>query len=180
MSEIVILSGSPSENSRSEKVLRYLGERMEQQQFSVTHISVKDVPAEDLMFSNFKSPDVIRIAEQISQAKGVIVGTPVYKASYSGVLKALIDIMPQDILEDTPALPVMTGGSMSHLLAMEYALKPLLATLKGVTVKGLYFMDSQIDKTAEQPLIDEDAFLRTEKQLAYFIRKVRREQTASV
>ncbi|SEJ43058.1 FMN reductase [Bhargavaea ginsengi] len=180
MSEIVILSGSPSENSRSEKVLRYLGERLEQQQFSVTHISVKDVPAEDLMFGNFKSPDVIRIAEQVGQAKGVIVGTPVYKAAYSGVLKALIDIMPQDILEDTPVLPVMTGGSMSHLLALEYALKPLLATLKGVNLKGLYYMDSQLDKSAEQPIVDEDAFLRTEKQLDYFIRKVGREQATRV
>ncbi|WP_324609842.1 NADPH-dependent FMN reductase [Oceanobacillus damuensis] len=147
MSDIVIVSGSPSESSRSERILQYLGSFLEKEHLTVTHISVKDVPAEDLLFGNFDSPEVKQIANQIEDAKGVIVGTPVYKASYSGVLKALFDILPPDILKDTPVLPLMTGGSLSHLLALEYALKPLLATLKGQNLKGLYFLDSQIDKT---------------------------------
>lgn len=171
MSDIVIISGSPSNSSRSERVLQYLGRMLEREHLSVTHISVKDVGAEDLLFGNFNSPEIKMVADKISHAKGVIVGTPVYKASYSGVLKALFDILPQDILQDKPVLPLMTGGSLSHLLAIEYALKPLLATLKGQNLKGLYFLDSQIDKTQENPITGEDILARTKKQLYYFIEK---------
>ncbi|WP_068677760.1 NADPH-dependent FMN reductase [Oceanobacillus sp. Castelsardo] len=172
MANIVIVSGSPSSTSRSEQVLLYLGKRVEQEGFSIKHISVKDVEAGDLLFGNFNSEQVKQISLELEQADGVIVGTPVYKSSYSGVLKALIDLLPQDILQDTPVLPLMTGGSASHLLAIEYTLKPLLASLKGQTIKGLYFQDSQLDKTRENPITDIEILERTEKQLDYFLGKV--------
>lgn len=108
---IVIVSGSPSSLSRSERILYYLGELAEQEGFSVKHISVKDVDAEDLLFANFNSTKIKEIANDLENADGVIVGSPVYKASYSGVLKALFDMLPQDILQDTHVLPVMTGGA---------------------------------------------------------------------
>lgn len=169
MSEIVVLSGSPSEYSRSDQVLNYLGTLLKQEHFSVTHISVKDVPHEDLFLGKYNSPAIKDIATLIQEAKGVIVGSPVYKGAYSGVLKALLDVLPQDALQHTPVLPLMTGGSMSHLLALEYTLKPVLATLKGHNLKGLYLVDSQIDKHKENPIIDEDILERTKKQLHYFI-----------
>nr|WP_149473082.1 NADPH-dependent FMN reductase [Oceanobacillus polygoni] len=176
MGNIVIVSGSPSSLSRSERILYYLGELAEQEGFSVKHISVKDVDAEDLLFGNFNSSKIKEIANDLEKADGVIVGSPVYKASYSGVLKALFDLMPQDVLQDTVVLPVMTGGSPSHLLAMEYALKPLLATVKGQNLKGLYFQDSEIDKTRDNPILDEDMLVRTKKQLDYFLGKVKRKE----
>jgi FMN reductase len=177
MANIVIVSGSPSSTSRSERVLHYLGKRVEQEGFSIKHISVKDVDADDLLFGNFKSEQIKQISFELEQADGVIVGTPVYKSSYSGVLKALIDLLPQDILQDKPVLPLMTGGSPAHLLAIEYTLKPLLASLKGHNVKGLYYQDSQLDKTKENPLIDKEILERTEKQLHYFLGKVNQNLT---
>lgn len=168
MSEIVILSGSPSEYSRSDQVLKYLGTLLKQEHFSVTNISVKDVPHEDLFLGKYDSPAIRDIATLIQNAKGVVVGSPVYKGAYSGVLKALLDVLPQDVLKHTPVLPLMTGGSMSHLLALEYTLKPVLATLKGHNLKGLYLLDSQIDKGKENPIIDVDILARTKKQLYYF------------
>ena len=176
MSDIVIVSGSPSSSSRSDRVLHYLGSLVEKEGFSVRHFSVKSMDAEDLLFGNFHSPEIKEIISKLQEAKGVIVGTPVYKASYSGVLKALFDILPQDILHDTPVLPVMTGGSPSHLLALEYALKPLLATLKGQKLKGLYILDSQLDKIKENPFIDEDILNRSKKQLTYFLEKLREKE----
>lgn len=172
MSNIVIISGSPSENSRSEKVLNYLGILLEQEGFSITHISVKNVSSDVLFEGKFDSPEVHHITSLIEGAKGVIVGSPVYKGAYSGVLKALIDVLPQDVLKHTPVLPLMTGGSPSHQLALEYALKPVLASLKAHNLKGLYFVDSQIDKENETPIIDEDTLQRTKSQLNYFIQLV--------
>lgn len=169
MSEIVVISGSPTKYSKSDKVLHYLGSLLEKEHFSVKHISVKDVPPEVLIFGKYDSPVIKRISKQIQGALGVIVGSPVYKAAYSGALKTLLDILPQDVLKNTPVLPLMTGGSSSHLLAIEYSLKPLLATLKGQNLKGVYLLDSQIDKHQENPIIDKEILQRTKKQLQYFI-----------
>lgn len=173
MPKIVILSGSPSESSRSETVLTYLGGQLTKKGFSVSHVSVRDVPAEDLFTARFGSPAIQEISSKLFEADGVIVASPVYKAAYAGVLKALMDLLPQDVLQETPVLPLMTGGGPNHLLALEYSLKPLLATLKGLNLKGIYLVDSQIDKQRpEQPILDEDVLNRLIKQLDYFIQIV--------
>lgn len=176
MKHIVIISGSPSALSRTEQMLYYLGRRAEQQGFAVKHLSVKDVEAEVLLSANFNHDKIKAIATELEAADGVIIGSPVYKASYSGVLKALFDLLPPDILKDTYVLPVMTGGSTSHLLALEYALKPLIATVKGHNLKGLYFQDSDIDKTADKLIVNENLRQRTERQLAYFLGKIQGHQ----
>src|SRR5690625_5714131 len=87
MSEIVIISGSPTELSRSEQVLKYLGKLLEGGHLSVTHLSVRELSYQDLFTGNYQSPEIRQIAETIEEAKGVIVGSPVYKGAYSGVLK---------------------------------------------------------------------------------------------
>ncbi|MFD1039696.1 NADPH-dependent FMN reductase [Virgibacillus byunsanensis] len=177
MSEIVILSGSPSKSSRSDLVLKYLGSILKNEDFTVTHVSIRNIPKDALFYGEFEDPAVKDIASLIHEAKGVIVGSPVYKAAYSGVLKALLDILPPDVLQGTPVLPLMTGGSQSHLLAIEYTLKPLLATLKGQNLKGVYLLDDQIDKTQlNNPIIHLETLERLRKQLDYFIETVNRQK----
>ena len=176
MSEIIILSGSPSENSGSDKVLLYLGSLLEKEGLSVTHLSVKDVPYQDLFEGRYNSPSVVGITRLIQNSKGVLVGSPVYKSSYTGVLKALIDLLPPDVFEHKPVLPLMSGGSASHLLALEYSLKPLLASLN---LKGIYLINEQIDKRKDTPIIDEELLQRAEKQLNYFIHLVNRQKQAT-
>ena len=179
MSEIIILSGSPSENSGSDKVLLYLGSLLEKEGLSVTHLSVKDVPYQDLFEGRYNSPSVVGITRLIQNSKGVLVGSPVYKSSYTGVLKALIDLLPPDVFEHKPVLPLMSGGSSSHLLALEYSLKPLLASLKAHNLKGIYLINEQIDKRKDTPIIDEELLQRAEKQLNYFIHLVNRQKQAT-
>jgi FMN reductase len=65
----------------------------------------------------------------VAEADAIVVGTPVYKASFSGVLKVFLDLLPQDGLAGKLVLPVATGGSQSHMLALDYALRPVLASL---------------------------------------------------
>jgi FMN reductase len=49
----------------------------------------------------------------------------VYKAAYSGLLKTLLDLLPQCALAGKVVLPVVTCGSPAHVLAIDYALRPL-------------------------------------------------------
>lgn len=83
MSEIIILSGSPSASSRSETVLHYLGDLLTEQGYSVKQLSVRDIPAEDLLGAKFDSPTVQQISKDIRGAREINVASPVYKAAYS-------------------------------------------------------------------------------------------------
>ncbi|MCY1372570.1 FMN reductase (NADPH) [compost metagenome] len=88
---------------------------------------------------------MVDLLAQVEQADGLLVATPVYKASFSGALKALLDLLPERALEHKVVLPFSTGGSKAHMLAVDYALKPVLSALKAEEVlHGVFADDSQI------------------------------------
>jgi FMN reductase len=65
----------------------------------------------------------------LQQADVVLVATPIYQAAYCGLLKVFLDLLPQRALRGKQVLPLATGGSPAHLLALDYALKPVLGAL---------------------------------------------------
>ncbi len=144
MSSIVVISGSPTKPSRSEAIASYLKKYFESKQHQVETINVRDLPAEDLLHANFNSVDIKYRLSQIKQAQAVIVVSPVYKASYTGILKSFLDLIPEKGLADKIVLPVATGGSFAHLLSLEYAFKPLFSILGSQQINsGVYLVDSQ-------------------------------------
>ena len=96
--------------------------------------------------------------------------TPVYKAAYSGALKTLLDLLPERALEHKVVLPLATGGSLARMLAVDYALKPVLSALKAQEVlHGVFADDSQIDMKAQpHPLPAPALALRLEEALESF------------
>jgi len=75
-----------------------------------------------------------------------LVATPIYKAAYSGLLKSFLDLLPQDGLRGKTVLPLATGGSTAHLLALDYALKPVLGALGARHIlDSVYATDAQFD-----------------------------------
>src|SRR5699024_224055 len=176
MSNIVLISGSPSVSSGSNKILNHVGSILQQENFTVDYVSVQDIPLDDLFYGNFNSPIIQKISEQIKNVKGIVIAFPVYKAAFTGILKSLIDILPQDSFKSKPVLPIMTGGSMAHLLALEYSLKPLIAILKGHSLRGVYILDTQIDKEKQNPIIDEAINNRINQQTNYFVDAIREER----
>ncbi|MFF3516792.1 NAD(P)H-dependent oxidoreductase [Streptomyces sp. NPDC002573] len=70
-------------------------------------------------------PETVHAIERFRSADGVVIGIPVYKAAYSGQLKALLDLLPQCALEGVTVLPLAIGGSMAHALAIDYGLRPV-------------------------------------------------------
>lgn len=145
MSKIVIISGSPAKSSRSSAISFFIEKNLINQGQHVNKITVRDLPPEDLVYVNFNSPEIKKALTQIEQAQAVIVVSPVYKASYTGVLKSFFDLIPEKGLAGKVVLPVATGGSIAHLLSLEYAFKPLFSILGSQEIKnGVYFVDSQI------------------------------------
>jgi FMN reductase len=80
-----------------------------------------------------------------------VVGSPVYKASYTGVLKAFCDHISAGQLAGKVAIPLMVGGSLQHCLALDVHLRPLLVEL-GATCPspGLYVVETELDQLDAQ------------------------------
>ena len=142
---VVTLGGSPSQRSRSGVLLDHAKRWLNQQGVEVVSYQVRDFPAEDLLHARFDSPKIIDLLQQIENADGLVIATPVYKASFSGALKTVLDLLPERALSHKVVLPIATGGSIAHMLAVDYALKPVLSALKAQEMlHGIFAEDSQI------------------------------------
>ncbi|MFF6918120.1 NADPH-dependent FMN reductase [Streptomyces sp. NPDC012466] len=145
MATVLSVSGSPSAASRTSRLLRHLDKRLEAQGHDVIPLDIRTIPAEALLGADFHHPAIVEATELFARADGVVVGTPVYKASYSGVLKALLDLLPQYALTGKTVLPLATGGSVAHVLAIDYALRPVLNSMGAAhIVQGWFTLDKDI------------------------------------
>ncbi|WP_455912320.1 NADPH-dependent FMN reductase [Pseudomonas putida] len=142
---VVTLGGSPSQRSRSGVLLEKTRQWLQDKGVEVVSYQIRDFPAEDLLHARFDSPKVIDLLQQVANADGLVIATPVYKASFSGALKTVLDLLPERALAHKIVLPMATGGSIAHMLAVDYALKPVLSALKAQELlHGIFAEDSQI------------------------------------
>ena len=146
----LLIAGSPSALSRSTALLDAVGDRLLRRGTRVDRITVRDLPAQPLLLAEWSHPAIDRAITQVAQAKVIVVSTPVYKAAYSGVLKVFIDLLSQHALKGKTVLPLATGGSPHHMLALDYALRPVLQALSARHIlPGVYATDAQISLTPE-------------------------------
>ncbi len=94
-------------------------------------------------FTNgFPAPALADAFAEVASADGLIVVTPVFSASYSGLFKSFFDalsVTDEDALAGKPVLIAATGGTARHSLVLDHALRPLFAYLKAVVVPtGVY------------------------------------------
>jgi FMN reductase len=82
-------------------------------------------------FPNEELGDALRAVEH---ADGLIVVSPIFSASYSGLFKSFFDLIDPTALSGTPVLIAATGGSVRHSLALEHALRPLFSHLHATVV----------------------------------------------
>ncbi len=147
---VLLIAGSPSAPSRSTALLEAVGERMARRGGRIDRLQIRDLPAQPLLLAEWSHPAIERAIAQVTQARVIVVATPVYKAAYSGVLKVFLDLLSQNALKGKTVLPLATGGSPHHMLALDYALRPVLHSLSARHIlPGIYATDSQITLTPE-------------------------------
>jgi FMN reductase len=157
MPEVLTIAGSPSKSSRSSAVLKYLRWQLEQRNLRTWNLEVRDLPPADLLYGHYDSPAIKQAASLVAQARAIVIATPVYKASFSGALKTFLDLLPQHALQGKLILPIATGGSPNHMLAIDYALRPVLASLGAHNVlQGIYIVDSQLRQEQDRISFDLD------------------------
>lgn len=147
---VLLIAGSPSERSRSAALLDGVQERLRLRGARTERLHIRDLSPQALILADFGHPSISAATGRVAAADVLVVATPVYKAAYSGVLKVFLDLLPQTALEGKTVLPLATGGSPHHMLALDYALRPVLQSLGAKHIlPGIYATDAQISLSGE-------------------------------
>ncbi|MBS4753890.1 FMN reductase [Nocardioides sp. zg-ZUI104] len=88
----------------------------------------------DHLLTGFPSDELADALDAVRRADALVAVTPVFAASYSGLFKTFVDVLPRDVLDGTPVLVAATAGSPRHSLVLDHALRPLFSHLHAVVV----------------------------------------------
>lgn len=149
---LVVFSGSTRRPSKS----RALGQAIAavaqgQAELAVDYFDIVDAgPGLGAAFSRKElTPDALRVVEAVEQADALIAITPVYKGSYSGLFKHLIDFVEPDALSHKPVVVGATGGGHRHALVVEHQLRPLFGFFSALIVPtSVYASDHEFSDGA--------------------------------
>jgi FMN reductase len=142
---VLLIAGSPSAPSRSAVLLDAVAARLDGREIAVDRLAIRELAAHALLLGEASHPSLQHAAGQVRRAEVIVIATPVYKAAYSGVLKVFLDVLPQSALKGKTVLPLATGGSPHHMLALDYALRPVLQSLAARHIlPGVYATDGQV------------------------------------
>lgn len=102
----------------------------------VTSVELRDLAHEltDQLLTGFPGPALAAAQAAVREADGLVVVTPVFSASYSGLFKTFFDVLEPGALDGTPVLLAATAGTARHSLVIEHALRPLFAYLRATPV----------------------------------------------
>jgi FMN reductase len=109
-------------------------------------------------------PEAEAELQRIETADVLVVASPVYRASFTGLFKHLFDFVDQYALVDTPVLLAASGGSERHALIIEHQFRPLFGFFQALTLPvGIYAHDSDF---TDYKLTNESLAARIDKAVA--------------
>jgi FMN reductase len=145
-SPIVGLSGSVTRPSRTTALVRQIAAVIAAQSRLPSHLLELVEEAPHLFGALTRARLSGRSAEivaMVEQADLLIVGTPVYRASYTGALKHLFDLVDHRAFIGKPVVLAATGGSQLHGLVTEHQLRPLFGFLNALTLPTTVYATEQ-------------------------------------
>ena len=103
----------------------------------------------------------------VEQADILVVATPVFRGSYTGLFKHFFDFIHQDALIDKPVLLAATGGSERHALMIDHQLRPLFSFFQARTLPlGVYATDKDfLDYRLQDEALIQRAALAVQRAL---------------
>ncbi|MEZ5188404.1 MAG: FMN reductase [Microbacterium sp.] len=120
---------------------------------SVDTIELRDL-AHDItnnLLTGFAPAELESAINTVVSADALIVVTPIFSTSYSGLFKSFIDVLDPDALTGKPVLIGANAGTARHSLAIDYAIRPLFAYLHAEAVStGVFAASSDWGSAADQ------------------------------
>jgi FMN reductase len=164
---VAVVSASPVPASRTFALAQHVGARLAREGADVRYVEVRDLPADDLLRARPSSAKTKSACALVEGAAGIVLVTPVYNAAYSGVLKAFLDMLPQSGLRGKVALPLAVGGTVAHMLVIDYALRPVLVSMgTPYIVGGVFLLDKWISgHDSGELIIDQQVAGRLQQSL---------------
>ncbi|MFF8188558.1 FMN reductase [Microbacterium sp. NPDC016588] len=105
----------------------------------------------DNLLTGFAPPALEQMINTVVSADGVIVVTPIFSTSYSGLFKSFIDVLDPQALTGTPVLIGANAGTARHSLAINYAIRPLFTYLHANPVPtGVFAASSDWGSNADE------------------------------
>lgn len=159
------ISGSPSPHSRSRILLEHVLAHLAAHGVATSLLDLSDLPA-DTLLARRRDPVVDAAVQQAAQASILVLATPVYRATYTGQLKAFLDLFPQAALQGRVVGLIATAASPAHALAIDHGLRPLVASLAGLSAaQAIYVTDKQFPDKTQTPAEIEQATLGLAQEL---------------
>lgn len=111
------------------------------------------------------SPQARTVIEAIEAADALIVGTPVYKGSYTGLFKHLFDFVEASALANKPVVLTATGGGQKHALVVEHQLRPLFGFFTALALPTAVYAGDQdfVNYRLNNPVVIERAAAAAEQ-----------------
>lgn len=143
--KLVAVSGAPNTPSKTESLIDTILSTLQQHvQFEVEYVKLSQIghllngaARRDLL-----APEIQDALDKIESADALIVASPVYRASYTGLFKHLFDYVDQFALVDKPVLLAATGGSERHALVIDHQFRPLFSFFQAHTLPiGVFATD---------------------------------------
>ncbi|MCD4525805.1 FMN reductase [Nocardioides sp. cx-173] len=88
----------------------------------------------DHLLTGFPNAELEAVLDQVREADALVMVTPVFSASFSGLFKTFVDVLEPGLLIGKPVLIGATAGTSRHSLVLDHALRPLFAYLRAVVV----------------------------------------------
>ncbi|MGW4130930.1 NADPH-dependent FMN reductase [Amycolatopsis japonica] len=148
MLKITVVIGNPKPRSRTAQIATTLVDKL----FKPGSYTLRVIDLADHVDHVFTWPseEMAALNNEAAESDLIVVASPTYKATYTGLLKAFLDRYPHLGLSGVVAIPVMTGADLRHAMGAEVHLRPLLVELGAIVpAPGLYFVTSQMDRMPE-------------------------------
>ena len=156
--QIVFISGSPQNNSRSARIARAVLDKLETAEVRVRTFGISDFESTDLLYGRADNRAGQHYLETIKESSALIFSTPVYKATYSGGLKLLIDVIPPDALRGKTALAVASARVGRHFQSVQRAFEDLYRFFDvGFVIQPVFVLDEQLREHEGRTLFDDAA-----------------------
>jgi FMN reductase len=144
MTGIVVVSGNPRAGSRTSTLALAVGDAVAARLGSPEpHLIEVGALGAGLLTPGDEATKAAVTA--LTEADLLVIATPTYKGSYTGVLKVLLDQLPAQALAGKPAVPVVTAGVAPQAAAAEAILRQLLVELGAIAVRpGLPVVEADL------------------------------------
>jgi FMN reductase len=150
--KLIFIAGSPTVESRSARLLDGIAALLREGNIVTRSYSPLDFDPRVLVHANSTDPRLQSFIQDVQRSDGLVVATPVYKGTFAGSLKVLLDVIPPDALDGKATLGIATARQPAHLQGAAAGLDGIFEFFRaGNKLAPLLLPDDQIFGSQEPP-----------------------------